>query len=89
MTLDQSGVASEDYLASLVRRLDILERKVVGKLGVKEDQPPLKTTLDVSWDIILMCVCVCARASRGGHLYAYCADTCDRDQNLVLDCLIS
>ena len=52
-TLNQPGVGSEDYLASLLRRLDILEKKLVGESGMKEDQPPLKITLDVS-----VCVCV-------------------------------
>ena len=48
LALDQSRVGSEDYLTSLTRRLDVLEKKLVGDSGIKEDQPPLKTTVDVS-----------------------------------------
>lgn len=49
LALDQSRVGSDDYLSSLTRRLDILEKKLVGNSGIKEDQPPLKTTVNVSF----------------------------------------
>lgn len=48
VTLDQSRVGSEDYLSSLTRRLDALEKKLVGDSGMKKDQPPLNTTVNVS-----------------------------------------
>ena len=48
LALDPSKVGSEDYLSSLTRRLDVLEKKLVGDSGIKEDQPPLKTTVNVS-----------------------------------------
>ena len=48
LTLDQSRVGSEDYLSSLMRRLDALEKKLVGDSGMKKDQPPLNTTVNVS-----------------------------------------
>ena len=38
-----SAVASDSYLDSLKRRLDILEKKVLGKPGV--NQPPLMSTV--------------------------------------------
>ena len=46
--LDPSKVGSEDYLSSLTRRLDLLEKKLIGDSGMKKDQPPLATTLNVS-----------------------------------------
>ena len=46
--LDPSRVGSEEHLTSLTRRLDLLEKKLVGESGIKEDQPPLRTTVDVS-----------------------------------------
>ena len=48
LALDQSRVGSEDYLSSLTRRLDVLEKKLVGNSGIKEDQPPLNKTVEVS-----------------------------------------
>ena len=48
LALDPSKIGSEDYLSSLTRRLDVLEKKLVGDSGIKEDQPPLKTTVNVS-----------------------------------------
>ena len=48
LALDQSRVGSEDYLSSLTRRLDALEKKLVGDSGMKKDQPPLNTTVNVS-----------------------------------------
>lgn len=47
LALDPSKVGSEDYLSSLTRRLDVLEKKIVGNSGMKDDQPPLTTTLNV------------------------------------------
>ena len=47
-TLDPAKVGSEDYLTSLTRRLDVLEKKLVGRSGMKEDQPPMITTINVS-----------------------------------------
>ncbi len=44
---DTSAVGSDDYLITLNRRLDVLERRLVGQHGFKPDQPPLKTTLEV------------------------------------------
>ncbi len=41
--VDVSAVASDSYLDSLKRRLDILEKKVLGKPGV--NQPPLVSTV--------------------------------------------
>ena len=46
--LDQSRVGSEDCLSSLTRRLDALEKKLVGDSGMKKDQPLLNTTVNVS-----------------------------------------
>lgn len=41
------AVGSEEYLTALNRRVEILEKKLVGSHGIKEDQPPLKPTLEV------------------------------------------
>ncbi len=43
---NSSAVASDDYLSSLTRRLEVLEKKLIGKRAVK-DQPPLKPTIQV------------------------------------------
>ncbi len=44
---DISAVGSDDYLSTLNRRLEVLERRLVGQNGFKPDQPPLKETLEV------------------------------------------
>ena len=44
---ETSAVGSDEYLTSLIRRLDVLEKKIVGQHGFREDQPPLKPTLEV------------------------------------------
>ena len=43
--VDASAVASDSYLDSLKRRLDILEKKLLGKPGVSKGQPPLISTV--------------------------------------------
>lgn len=40
-----SFVASEPYVDSLMRRLEVLEKRLVGDHGVREGQPPLKSTV--------------------------------------------
>lgn len=44
---DVAAVASDDYLSCLARRLEVLEKKIVGKNIIGDDQPPLKPTLEV------------------------------------------
>ena len=46
-TSDVNAVASEEYISSLMRRIDTLEKKLVGKSGFKEDQPSLLPTVNV------------------------------------------
>ncbi len=38
---DVSAVGTDDYLASLTRRLEALEKKLVGRRRLREDFPPL------------------------------------------------
>ena len=47
-SFEASAVGSDEYLTSLIRRLEVLEKKIVGQNGFKKDQPPLKPTLEVS-----------------------------------------
>lgn len=44
--VDVNAVASERYIESLRRRLDVLEKKLLGNHGPKEGQPPLRSTLE-------------------------------------------
>ena len=45
---DANAVGSDDYLVSITRRLEILEKRLVGKHGLdQEDQPPLTPILKV------------------------------------------
>ncbi len=50
---DVGAVGSEDYLSALTRRLEALEKRVVGQGGLRLDQPPLKPTLEVSYQDII------------------------------------
>ncbi len=45
---DVGAVGSDDYLSALTRRLEALEKRVIGQDGIRPDQPPLKPTLEVS-----------------------------------------
>ena len=47
-SFEASAVGSDEYLTSLIRRLDVLEKKIVGQHGLREDQPSLKPTVEVS-----------------------------------------
>ena len=49
--LSEEAVGTNDYIASLTRRLENLERKVLGK-RVPKDQPPLFHMVDVSTLIV-------------------------------------
>ena len=72
------AVGSDEYLTALTRRVEILEKKLVGSRGIKEDQPPLKPTLEVikcltinytvdtPWNGLLVRHCV------GGFSWASC-----------------
>ena len=42
------AVGTDDYLASLTRRLDLLEKKLVGRRGMREGYPPLYPAVKVS-----------------------------------------
>ena len=44
--LDVGAVASEQYVDSLKRRLDILEKKLLGKHRQNEVQPPVRSTVE-------------------------------------------
>lgn len=44
---DLSAVGTDDYLASLTRRLETLEKKLIGKRGSLEDYPPLYPAVKV------------------------------------------
>jgi len=45
MKASASSVASESNVESLMRRLEVLEKRLVGDHGVREGQPPLKSTI--------------------------------------------
>lgn len=49
---DESAVGREDYLASLTRRLEVVEKKLVGRLGLREGFPPLYPAVWVSQPIV-------------------------------------
>lgn len=42
-----SAVGTDNYLASLTRRLEVLERKLVGKRSLRGDFPPLYPAIKV------------------------------------------
>ena len=46
-SVDVNAVASEQYIDSLKRRLDVLEKKLIGQGGVREGQPALKSTIEL------------------------------------------
>ncbi len=43
--VDASAVASEQYIESLRRRLDVLEARLVGERSIREGQPPVRRTV--------------------------------------------
>lgn len=45
---DASAVAKDDYLASVARRLDLMEKRVLGKRGLREGYPPLYPSVKAS-----------------------------------------
>ena len=44
---DASAVGTDNYLASLTRRLELLEKKLVGKRGLRDGYPPLYPAIKV------------------------------------------
>ena len=44
---DASAVGSDDYLASLTRRLDVVEKKLVGARGFRKEYRPLVPAVQV------------------------------------------
>ena len=46
--LGATDVGSDSYMTSLTRRLGVLEKKLTGKGQLKEKQPPLYPTVNVS-----------------------------------------
>lgn len=51
---DVSAVGRDDYLASLTRRLEVLEKKLVGTRGLREDFPPLYPAIKVGVETCLI-----------------------------------
>ena len=75
---DLAAVSTDDYLASLTRRLEALEKKLVGRRGVREDFPPLFPAVKVKWARSgAPHTHLTAKAIRGG---VKCGPTCPNEE---------